>query len=145
MLIYSFAEAERIMATRRSLIAASREREAPHVFGDLDTPRLAMLNALDVQALLRTGQLARAEGNIQASINALVAATKLDNGMASRSEAVQDEVAQVLWAQNEHMLAIQHVDERVQQVRRAGNAGGRLAVLLGQMVCALNMCALNSN
>lgn len=135
MLIYSFADAERIMAARRSLIAAARSREAPQVFGDLDTPRLALLNTLDVQALLRTGQLARAEGNIQASTNALVAATKLDSPTVVRSEAVQDEFAQVLWAQNEHMLAIQHVDERVKRVRKADDAGGRLAVLLGQMVC----------
>jgi ataxia telangiectasia mutated family protein len=124
------------MATRRSLIAASRSREAPQVFGDLHTPRLTLLNTLDVKALLRTGQLARAEGNIQASINALVAATKLDTSTEIESEAVQDEFAQVLWAQNEHMLAIQHVDERVKRVRKAGNAGGRLAVLLGQMVRA---------
>ena len=122
------------MATRRSLISAAKERESQNVLGDLVSPKTSTLVALEIRCLLRLGEMARTECNVQAAINALVAAQYLERGNAP-SDPVQDEFSQVLWAQQEHSLAIQHVEERMKPLRSSkDNVGGRLTVLLSRVV-----------
>ena len=132
----SFTDAERIIATRRSLFAASKQREAQDLFGDLATPRLELLVQIETDSLLRLGEIARAQGNTRACINALVAAQQLEKTSGRASEAVDDMMGQTLWMQGEHGLAIQHVEERIVALRtKEGASGSRLAILLSRMVC----------
>lgn len=131
---FTFTDAERIMATRRSLIIATKEREKQTLFGDMATPRLEMLCHLEMQCLLRVGEMARRENNIQASINALVAVQQLERDNGTMTDAVQDEFSQVLWGQGEHMLAIRHVESQIKRVKGIKEASSRSAILLSRLV-----------
>lgn len=129
---FSFADAEKIFATRRSLLTAARERESQNLFGDLGSPRIDFLISLEARCLLRLGEVARSEGNTQASINALCALKKLNNGL---SDDVQEEFGQVLWAQGEHILAIRHLEGRVKVLKASKDkSGSKMAILLSRMV-----------
>jgi len=79
--------------------------------------------------------MARAQGNTRASINALAAVQQLEKTLGHASEAVDDEVGQTMWMQGEHVLAIQHVEERIVALRKKErSSGSRLAILLSRMV-----------
>lgn len=94
------------------------------------------LVALESQCLIRLGRLARSEGNVQAALNAVVAAQHVEWGLTT-SDAVADEFSHVLWAQDEHSLAIQHVQQMIDGLdRKKKTSGTRLAVLLSRTVSA---------
>jgi ataxia telangiectasia mutated family protein len=129
---FPFADAQKIFATRRSLISAAREREAQTLFGDLGSPRLEFLNKLEMKCLLRLGQMARAEGNEEAAIDTLCALRKLDRGMSAE---LQEELGELLWAQGEQLLAVQHL-KTLQRASRSDRHLDRSkeAVILSRMV-----------
>ena len=90
---------------------------------------------VETKSLLRIGEMARAQGNTRASINALVAVQQLETSYGKTSEAVDDEVGQTMWTQGEHVLAIQHVEERIVALKKMdGASGSRMAILLSRMV-----------
>lgn len=74
---------------------------------------------------LRMSELARKEGNLQAAVNAITAVRKIERGMGSPSDAAQEEFSQVLWAQGEHALAIQHVDSILNPLKLLADEKGR--------------------
>lgn len=130
---FVFGDAEKIISTRRSLLSAARERESQNLFGDLGSPRMDFLTLLESRCLLRLGEIARGEGNTQASINALCALKRLN---LNPSDEVEDEFGQVLWAQGEHILAIRHLETRVKVLKASkAKSGSKMAVLLSRMVC----------
>ncbi|KAL1411153.1 Serine/threonine-protein kinase tel1 [Vanrija albida] len=111
---FDFPTAERLTATRLSMIRSAAERESKNQFGDLQSDELKGLTKLEVSCHLRLSELARKEGNLQASVNAVTSIRQLESsirpgGGISFSDEAQDEFSQMLWAQGEHSLAIQHV------------------------------------
>lgn len=135
----SFANAERVSATRLSLIRSARARESKNLLGDLMSTQSEGLVKLEISSQLRLSELARQEGNLQAAVNAITAVRSLEDG-STPSNAAQDEFSQVLWAQGEHALAIQHVRTISDSVEGQKNQStSRQAVLLGR---AANWTAL---
>ncbi|WVQ93187.1 hypothetical protein IAU59_000251 [Kwoniella sp. CBS 9459] len=130
---FDFPTAERLTATRLSLLQSAAHRESKNMFGDLLTPKMEMIQSLEKSAHLQLGEMAREEDNLQAAINAITAVQQLESGRTVSDEA-QDSFSHVLWAQREHGLAIQHVADLVLEVRGRKPANlGRLAVLLSRM------------
>ncbi|KAL7420991.1 Serine/threonine-protein kinase tel1 [Cryptotrichosporon argae] len=122
---FEFDVAERLVATRVSLIRAGRERESKHLFGDLTSTQLEGLVGLERSSQLRLSELARRDGDLQAAVNAIVAVEHLDS---ARSDWAQDELCQVLWTQGEHSLAIQRLEQmKMGQDRRGAVLRGRKA------------------
>lgn len=94
------------------MIRSAAERESKNQFGDLQSDELKGLTRLEVSCHLRLSELARKEGSLQASVNAVTSIRQLENsirGAVSFSDQAQDEFSQMLWAQGEHSLAIQHI------------------------------------
>ncbi|OCF35599.1 hypothetical protein I316_02654 [Kwoniella heveanensis BCC8398] len=130
---FEFSAAERLTATRLSLLQSAAQRESKNMFGDLLTPKMELIQGLEKSVHLQLGEMAREENNLQAAVNAITAVQQLESGRAVSDEA-QDSFSHVLWAQREHGLAIQHVADLVLEVRVRKPANpGRLAVLLGRM------------
>ena len=123
----SFATTERLISVRRSLIASARERESQYVIGDLTTPKMDTLIGLEKSCLLHLSRLARENGDIQAANNAITAVRHMERG--TWSDPVEDEFGQVLWAQHEHALSIQHMEQRLGMAQ-----GLQLALLSGRLV-----------
>jgi ataxia telangiectasia mutated family protein len=117
-----------------SILSSAQERESKNILGDLTTPLSEGLAMLEKASHLRLGAMARKEGNLQAAINAITAVQDLEAGRPASDQA-QDEFSHVLWMQQEHALAIQHVEEMITPLRsnQKKNAA-RLAVLLARMV-----------
>ncbi|WVR09037.1 hypothetical protein IAU60_006097 [Kwoniella sp. DSM 27419] len=130
---FSFVNAEKLTATRLSLLQSAVERESKNIFGDLLTPRIGLLHSLQTACHLQLGDMARENENLQAAINSITAIQGIDRHSRSSDEA-QDLFSHVLWAQKEHALAIQHTADLITEVRkRQPNDAARLAALLGRM------------
>lgn len=80
---------------------------------------------LESECQLRMSQLARKEGNLQAAVNAITAVRNLEQGVGSLSDPAQDEFSQVLWAQGEHSLAINHVGSILTPLKLMNDEKGR--------------------
>ncbi|KAK6906072.1 hypothetical protein I203_100054 [Kwoniella mangroviensis CBS 8507] len=130
---FDFTNAERLTATQLSLLDSGRQRESKNTLGDLLSPKAELLASLQKTCHLRLAEMAKNDDNIQASVNAITAVQQLEMGRTPSDEA-QDAFSQVLWAQNEHGLAIQHARDLVHeaQSRKPANPG-RLAVLYGRI------------
>jgi ataxia telangiectasia mutated family protein len=122
-----FANAERLSATRVSLIQSARERENKNVIGDLLSNQSEGLVKLEIASQLRLSELARKEGDLQAAVNAVTAVRQLELPDQVSDEA-QDEFSQVLWAQGHHSLAIRHITN----IAKGLQDGRRRALLLGR-------------
>ncbi|WRT69110.1 uncharacterized protein IL334_006094 [Kwoniella shivajii] len=130
---FEFSDAERLTATRVSLLHSGLQREDKNTIGDLLSPRAELLLSLEKACYLCLGEMARDDGNLQASINAVTAVQQLEFGRAP-SDAAQDAFSHVLWAQNEHGLAIQHARGLLQDAQNRKSANqGRLAILQGRI------------
>lgn len=144
-----FSDFERILAVRQSLLRSARQRSQANEIGaglaeavSIDAARL------ERQLLLRLSQGAREQGKLQTAMGAVTLAQHLDHeqlqpdqwqasGQGSRflSEAVSEEFANVLWAQGEHVIAIQALEEVVNRSKEAGkNETARHALSLAQLV-----------
>lgn len=130
----SFTNAEKLSATRVSLIRSARAREKQNLLGDLVSTQSEGLAKLEISSQLDLCELARKDGKLQAAVNAITAVRQLESGLATPSNAAQDEFSEVLWAQGEHALAIQHV-RTMTEARdvQSSQAKSRLAVLLGRV------------
>lgn len=120
-------------ATRLSLLRAAQARESRFLFGDMTTPQTITILDLQKSLYLQLGRLARKDGKLQASINAITAVQNLEVGTTGSDEA-NDEFGHVLWAQKEHALAIQHLEQMMGDLKQTTETGGRMAVLLAQTV-----------
>lgn len=129
----SYSVAERVSATRLSLLRAAHARESRYLLGDMTTKQTETITDLQKALHLHLGRLARTNGKLQASINAITAVQNLERGTADSDEA-NDEFGHVLWAQKEHALAIQHLEQMSAAITSNQKANGRLAVLLAQTV-----------
>ncbi|KLT40283.1 hypothetical protein CC85DRAFT_157894 [Cutaneotrichosporon oleaginosum] len=122
---FEFKTAERLSATRLSLIRSARMRESKNLFGDLVSLQAEGLMKMESQCQLRMSQIARKEGNLQAAVNAITAVSRLEESVGALSEAAQDEFSQVLWAQGEHALAIKHVGSILNPLKLMADEKGR--------------------
>ncbi|WVW79405.1 hypothetical protein I302_101374 [Kwoniella bestiolae CBS 10118] len=130
---FDFTNAERLTATRLSLLHSGRQRESKNTIGDLLSPKAELLASLEKSCHLRLAEMAKEEDNIQASVNAITAVQQLEIGRTPSDEA-QDAFSQVLWAQNEHGLAIQHAQDLLHEAQLRNPADpGRVAILHGRI------------
>jgi len=130
--------AERVSATRLSLLRAAHSRESKFLIGDLTTPQTETIVALQKSVYLQLGRLARKDGKLQAAVNSITAVQQIEGGVEGSDEA-NDEFGHVLWDQKEHALAIQHVEQMTKLVELTTKSNGRLAVLLARNVSLLYM------
>ncbi|WWD21232.1 hypothetical protein CI109_105716 [Kwoniella shandongensis] len=129
---FDFSNAEKITATRLSLLQSARQREQKNVIGDLLSPKMETIVDLEKSVQLRLSQIARENSNLQAAVNSITAVQQLEKGVIS--EGAQDAFSHVLWAQGEHGLAIQYLSDLVEGETRShkSNGSARLAVLLAR-------------
>jgi ataxia telangiectasia mutated family protein len=132
---FSYPVAERLSATRLSLLRAAHARESKYLLGDMTTVQTETITDLQKTLHLQLGRLARKDGKLQASINAITAVQNLELGTAGSDDA-NDEFGHVLWAQKEHALAIQHLEQMTGVIPPGQQVNGRLAMLLAQTVSA---------
>ncbi|BGO92503.1 hypothetical protein NBRC10512_000418 [Rhodotorula toruloides] len=100
-----FEHAERILTTRISLLRGIRAKERVEQVGDEFSSALyKSANATEQACLLELSRVGRRSGQLQVALNSVtVAHTLAENGRASQ---VDEELANVLWAQGEHRAAI---------------------------------------
>lgn len=100
-----FENAEKVLSTRNSILRGARNREQVEQVGDDFTSELYR-RATTAQAacLLELSRRGRAHGHLQTSLNAVTAARLVVD--SARALKVDEEFAQVLWAQGEHKTAI---------------------------------------
>ncbi|KAK8844109.1 hypothetical protein IAR55_006903 [Kwoniella newhampshirensis] len=128
---FDFNDAEKISATRLSLLHSAQQRERKNVIGDLMSRKMETIVNLEKAVHLRLSQIARENGNLQAAVNSVTAVQQLEKGTIS--EAAQDAFSHVLWAEGEHGLAIQYLGDLVEGEKNGSkNGSGRLAVLLAR-------------
>jgi ataxia telangiectasia mutated family protein len=127
------------MATRISLIRAARQTEERDQIGNLVSPFAQSMRDIEKRCLLRLSEAARAAGQVQIALNAVVRSQRLE---ASATFDVSQEFASVLWLQREQKLAVQYLKELLHS--DSGVAPRidttRKALLLAQLVCILE-CA----
>lgn len=134
MLTDRFSLAERLTATRLSILAAAQIQESQKVIGTLRTPQSDGFKLLQKACHLKLGKKAREEGNTQAAINAITAVQVLEEGESPSADAL-DEFNEVLWMQQEHGLAIQQIQEMIDPLQADEKMNVyRLAVLLARKV-----------
>lgn len=99
----------------------------------MTTPQMDGVINLQRSCYLQLGQLARAEGNIQAAVNAVAGIQGLEGGKLT--EEAEEEFSQVLWLQQEHSLALQHAEQRISRLG-TGMTGNRarIAIMQGRIV-----------
>jgi hypothetical protein len=127
-----FQTAERVSATRLSLLRAAHARESKFLLGDMTTRQTETLVDLQKSVHLQLGRLARQDGKSQAAVNAITAVQKIEGSIGS--DEANDEFGHVLWDQKEHALAIQHIEQMTRTVESNTKSNGRLAVLLARNV-----------
>lgn len=116
-----------------SILDAAQSRESRNLLGDLSSPLNDGIRNLQIQAQLGFSAYARAEGNIQAAINAITAVQYIEG--TKMSAACADEYGEVLWAQHEHSLALQLAEGMKQGLDPASkSSGGRYGILIGRIV-----------
>ncbi|ORX39340.1 hypothetical protein BD324DRAFT_619326 [Kockovaella imperatae] len=125
---FSFSLTQRLLAVRRSMIVGGEDREKHNVIGDITTTRLDVLRSIDRSCLLHQSRMARENGDIQAANNAVTAARLVEGD--HRTDLLEDEFGQVLWAQKEHALSIQHLEQRLNV---EGISGIQRATLTGRL------------
>lgn len=99
-----FDSAEKLVATRISLLRATAFTEKPQTLGVLQTPMAAAIANQEVQLLTQLAEKARLSENLQIALNCVVRAQSLEKIPSPR---VIEEFAFVLWSQNEQKLAVE--------------------------------------
>ncbi|GAA5987268.1 hypothetical protein JCM10908_001886 [Rhodotorula pacifica] len=101
----SFRDAEKILATRNSLLRGIRAREKVEQVGDEFVSELYKV-ATEAQkaCLIELSRLGRRRGHLQESLNAITVAREVVE--TEQDPEIDEELAQVLWAQGEHKTAI---------------------------------------
>ncbi|GAA5890089.1 hypothetical protein JCM6882_009223 [Rhodosporidiobolus microsporus] len=102
---FSFEQAERVLSSRISILRGIRSAERADQVAEVFTSELfSEAGAAERVCLLELSRVARRSGQLQAAFNAVTSAhTLVDNG---KDLKVDEELANVLWAQGEHATAI---------------------------------------
>ncbi|GAA5876129.1 hypothetical protein JCM3774_003506 [Rhodotorula dairenensis] len=100
-----FRVAEKILATRNSLLRGLRAREKVEQVGDEFVSEVYKAATAAQQAcLVELSRLGRRRGHLQESLNAITVAREIVG--TDPAPDIDEELAQVLWAQGEHKTAI---------------------------------------
>ncbi|KAF8630142.1 hypothetical protein AX15_003095 [Amanita polypyramis BW_CC] len=99
---FDFENLQSIMAARLSLIRSVRRKEERLQIGNMVTPFVDSLIAIEKQCLVRLSEAARNDGQVQIALNAVVRAQSLEK---EASFDVSREFANVLWFQKEEKPA----------------------------------------
>ena len=106
------------MATRVSLLRSVRQREERQQIGNLSTPFVRGLKEIEQACLIRLSEAARESQQVQIALNSVIRAQRLD---AQPSATVVEEFANVLWLQKEEKLAVQFLQNLVEQADPSDN------------------------
>ncbi|PPQ98246.1 hypothetical protein CVT26_003417 [Gymnopilus dilepis] len=115
---FEFSDLESIMATRVSLLRSVRQREERQQIGNLSTPFVRGLKEIEQACLIRLSEAARESQQVQIALNSVIRAQRLD---AQPSATVVEEFANVLWLQKEEKLAVQFLQNLVEQADPSDN------------------------
>ncbi|GAA5849370.1 hypothetical protein JCM8547_006527 [Rhodosporidiobolus lusitaniae] len=101
----SFDQAERVLSSRISVLRGIRTKERIDQVGDeLSSELYQRATAAERACLIELSRVARRSGQLQAALNAVTVAHSLVDD--KKSVEVDEELANVLWAQGEHSTAI---------------------------------------
>ena len=87
-----------------------RQREERHQIGTIVTPFVASLIDIEKKSLLCLSRAARASNQVQIALNSVIRAQRLT---LKPSSEVSEEFANVLWLQKEEKLAVQFLQDLV--------------------------------
>lgn len=87
-----------------------RQREERHQIGTIVTPFVASLIDIEKKSLLCLSRAARASHQVQIALNSVIRAQRLT---LKPSSEVSEEFANVLWLQKEEKLAVQFLQDLV--------------------------------
>jgi putative ubiquitin-RnfH superfamily antitoxin RatB of RatAB toxin-antitoxin module len=99
--VLRFVDLERLVSVRSSLLQTVASRKSSIITEDDPTVR-----TIQKELQLRLSAHARGSGQLQAAINAVTMAQKLDVASDAAHVGVLHEYANVLWASEEHGMAI---------------------------------------
>lgn len=135
-----FAEAEAIFATRINLIRSVRRAEQRVQFTDVPSELCRKAAETEFLCQFHLSRRARIAGDLQTSLNSIYAAEALE-GLVSQTVATSskldlaEELCNILWAKEEHKLAIQTLHAQINHLKTShGQASPRLAHLLARLV-----------
>lgn len=95
------------MSTRISILRGIRVAEQADSIGDnLVTDMYAEARDAERACLLNLSRIARISGHLQISLNSITTAGRLLDSSNAKDDAVDQELANVLWTMNEHTTAI---------------------------------------
>ena len=128
------------MATRISLIRAVRQKEERDQIGNIVSPFAQSMRHIETRCLLRLSEAARAAGQVQIALNAVVRSERLE---APATFDVSQEFASVLWLQREQKLAVQYLKELLHSDRGIVPRidATKKALLLAQLVRVLKLAS----
>ncbi|CAO1638465.1 unnamed protein product [Sympodiomycopsis kandeliae] len=129
---FDLKDYECLQMVRQSLLHAERQKAQGDQIGDMMESSTIDLVNMESDLFLRVSKMARTQDRTQLAMNAITTAERLlkqlPEGPLSRN--VLAEFASVLWAQGEHVIAIQALQERLLQ---PGDSSGTDALLKAQM------------
>nr|ODO03836.1 hypothetical protein L204_00175 [Cryptococcus depauperatus CBS 7855] len=128
--VIKFDIAERITATRLSLCRFIKQREQQDSIGEQLTHKSILAQNAERSCHINLCEMALQENNLQVAINSITALQSLDIG---KENETQDFFCEVLWRQDEHALAIQLVQDLVNEAKGREPKDRRLPVLQGRL------------
>ncbi|WVQ81490.1 hypothetical protein IAT38_003614 [Cryptococcus sp. DSM 104549] len=141
---FEFSNAEKITATRLSLLQSTRQHESKDTIGDLLSPKMVLIDKVEKACRVNLSSMALKNGNVQAAINSITAVQTLES-TTKLSDQAEDVFFQVLWVQGEHALAITQATGMVEQVQaRKPKDAERHATLMGRMAHYTALAKLKS-
>ena len=109
-----------------------RQREERQRIGTIVTPFVQSLIDIEKKSLLRLSRAARASNQVQIALNSVVRAQRLT---LKPSSEVSEEFANVLWLQKEEKLAVQFLQDLVDNSANVQSADmSRKAMWLARLV-----------
>ncbi|PWN20280.1 hypothetical protein BCV69DRAFT_283157 [Microstroma glucosiphilum] len=110
---FAFADCERILTVRQSLLRAERNVAQADQIGDLIDTSVQSALQLEGTLLLRLSKAARKRDRFQTAMNAVTMADKLNTQLAESAQlsGLYPEFASVLWSQGEHAIAMQALQD----------------------------------
>lgn len=136
--IFEPQDYEAIQSVRRSILRAERRKAQIDQIGDMMDSSTADGVTLESRLLLETSKMARKHDQAQTAMNAITVAERLSGQLSNARlhSEVTTELASVLWAQGEHAIAIQALEEQLAHTTTSAKSpreDNRRAFLLAQM------------
>ncbi|PWZ01140.1 hypothetical protein BCV70DRAFT_90358 [Testicularia cyperi] len=103
----NFELAERVLTARQSVVQALRQRQQAEQIGDLMGTSTLELANLERSLLVALSVRARDHSKLQTAINATIRAQIVEAEIEDEAAIAEEELAAVLWEQQEHSSAIQ--------------------------------------